>query len=209
MRSNCVQVMLFQIVSISLCLSSFAAAPQQAQKPDIANLSQEFIDPKSIAPWIFTPQENIKRVDTDEHPGYVTIWEAGKGQDIKGILKDPIKIDDYRLPWEFHLGMVQNAQAQKGISEKQINYAIGLNLALTFSDPSPGPKNRSNRPSPGVFLVYGRGDLAPNAVGNWDMPYSWVGPEPVPGQIESGSWSKEGGPSSTPGGFRAGWVSPT
>jgi hypothetical protein len=248
MRNQRVRRVVFQIVPLLLSIGAFAAGnPQKpAQKPDIANLSQEFIDPKSMAPWIFTPQENIKRLDTTEHPGYVTIWEGGKGQDIKGVLKDPIKIDDYRLPWEFHLGLVQNAQAQKGISEKQINYAIGLNLALTFSDPSTWPKDRNqlppdthtlqvfvvhlgvigenyrpgilevrdsklnfHDPSPEVYLVYGRGDLAPTATGNWDMPYSWVGPEPVPGQIESGSWSKEGGPSSTAVRFRVRLVSPT
>ena len=122
---------------------------------------------------------------------------SGRGKDIKGLLEKPIRIDDYPLPWEFHLGLVQNYQAMKGISERQINYAIGLNLVVTFSDPSTWPKDRTRLPpqshglqlflvhlgnvgeiyrqgvpqvkatplnqfdpSPEVFLVYGRGDLA-------------------------------------------------
>jgi hypothetical protein len=47
------------------------------------------------------------------------------------------------LLWEFRLGLVQNSLASKGLSEKQIHYAIGLNSALTFSDPSTWPKDRS------------------------------------------------------------------
>jgi hypothetical protein len=216
------------------------------QGANIRTLSQQFTDPNSMSPWIFVPNDNIKRIDTTEHPGYVTIWQAGHGEDIKGVLENPIKINDYPLPWEFHLGLVQNGQAQKGISEKQINYAIGLNLAVTFSDPSTWPKDRNQMPpdthtlqvfvvhlgsigenyrpgilgvrdsklnyhdpSPEVYLVYGRGDLAPNAVGNWNVPYTWVGPDPAVADPVSGSWSKEGGPASTAIRFRVLMASPT
>src|SRR5437762_3235042 len=88
-----------------------AASPSVAQQNggksdarDIRKLSQNFTDPKDISPWMFVPQDNIKSLSTTEHPGYVTIWEAGKGKDVKGLLPNPIKIDDYPLPWEFHLG---------------------------------------------------------------------------------------------------------
>ncbi len=227
------------LASCTLNVPLPAAGQTEGQKPDITRLSQEFIDPHSTAPWIFTPQDNIKQVDTTEHPGYVTIWEAGKGKDIKGILDKPINLDDYPLPWEFHLGLLQNAQAIKGLSEKQINYAFGLNLAVTFSDPSTWPKDRNelppdthslqvfvvhlgsygevyrpgipgvrdsalnyHDPAPEVYLVYQRGDLAPEGNGNWNIPYIWVGPEVHPGQIISGSFSKEGGPADFPVRFR-------
>jgi hypothetical protein len=126
---------------------------------DIRRLSQHFIDPTGeLSPWMFLPSENIKSLSTAEHPGMVTIWEAGRGQDVKGLLKEPIRINDYPLPWEFHLGIVQNFIALKGLSEKQINYAIGLNLALTFSDPSTWPKDRSRQPpdthSTQLFVVH-------------------------------------------------------
>jgi len=195
---------------------------------DIRKLSQHFIEPgNDIAPWIFVPEDNIESISTDERRGYLTLWEAGKGKDIKGILNDPIRIDDYPVPWEFHLGIVQNQQAMKGISENQINYAIGLNIAVTFSDPSTWPEDRTQTPpdthslqlfvvhlgnqgenyrqgiplvrrtalnfydsAPEVYLIYGRGDLAENVIGNWNMPYTWVGGDPV----DSGTWSKENGP---------------
>jgi hypothetical protein len=114
---------------------------------DIRKLSQHFLTPDNVTtPWTFVPQENIARLSTTDHAGVLTLSEAGKGKDIKGVLESPIKIDDYPLPWEFHLGLIQNYQAMKGISERQINFAIGLNLAVTFSDPATWPKDRSRTP---------------------------------------------------------------
>src|SRR2546428_501798 len=92
-----------------------STAEEDAHTGSVAALSQHFIDPSgNISPWIFIPQDNIKSVSTAEHSGLVTIREAGKGKDIKGVLKDPIRIDHYRMPWAFHLGIVQNQQAMKG-----------------------------------------------------------------------------------------------
>ena len=115
--------------------------------PDIRKLSQHFIDAKNTGSWQFGPRTNIKDLSLTEHRGLVTIHENGKGQDIKGLLKKPISLKDYPAPWEFHLGILQNHLAQKGLSEKQINYAIGLNLAVTFSDPKTWPKDRSKKPA--------------------------------------------------------------
>jgi hypothetical protein len=214
-----------------------------AAKPDIRKLSQHFLETNGrTAPWIFIPKDNIKSISTSENPGFVTIWEAGKGKDIKGILDQPIRINDYPLPWEFRLGLMQNSRATKGLSEEQINYAIGLNLALTFSDPATWPSDRTQLPpkthsaqlfvvhlgnqgeiyrqgvpqvkrsplnfydhSPEVYLVYGRGDLAPNINGNWQMGYTWVGGDPV----DSGSSLKTGGPASPFLRFRVGMLGPT
>jgi hypothetical protein len=221
-----------------------AAEPADGPKRrDIRKLSQHFIDiDGGTAPWKFVPQDNIARLSTSDHAGVVTLREAGKGKDVKGVLENPIRLDDYPLPWEFHLGLVQNHQATKGISERQINYAIGLNLAVTFSDPVTWPADRTQTPadthsmqlfvvhlgnvgenyrpgvpgvkgtplnqldpSPEVYLVYGRGDLAPEAAGNWQMNYTWLGYE---GSL-SGSWSKGEGPANPIVRFRASLLGPT
>ena len=132
---------------ILLAWCAAAAAAQPAQRPDIRKLSQHFIDARDSSPWHFVPAGNIKDVSLSEHRGLVTLREAGKGQDIKGLLKSPLRLDDYPAPWEFHLGILQNHLGQKGLSEKQINYAIGLNLAVTFSDPKTWSKDRSKPPA--------------------------------------------------------------
>ena len=233
----------FSVALILVALGNgFAASAQPAPK-DIRKLSQHFITANNVtAPWKFVPQENIARLSTTDHAGVVTLVEAGKGKDIKGVLETPIKIDDYPLPWEFHLGLIQNYQAMKGISERQINYAIGLNLAVTFSDPATWPKDRLQAPpdthtlqlfavhlgnvgenyrpgvprakattlnqfdpSPEVYLVYARGDLSPEANGNWKMGYTWLGHE---GSV-SGSWSKGEGPANPVLRFRASLLNTT
>jgi hypothetical protein len=139
---------LFAVLLIGIVLTCGGARLcAQPPRKDIRALGQHFLDrTNNTAPWIFAPKENIASLSTSEHPGVVTIWEAGCGKDIKGLLEQPIRIDDYPLPWEFHLGFVQNYQAMKGISERQINYAIGLNLAVTFSEPATWPADRTEIP---------------------------------------------------------------
>lgn len=120
-----------------------------AAADDISVLDQHFNQPgKDISPWVFVPAVNIKEFSTEEHPGLATIFEAGRGTDIKGILKQPIKIGDYRLPWEFQTSLVQSFNLTAGVGAKtQVNAAIGLNLAVTFSDPSTWPSDRTKRPA--------------------------------------------------------------
>ena len=150
---------------------------------------------------MFVPKGNIKEFSTDEHPGLATIYEAGRGQDIKGILKEPIRIGDYRLPWEFQTSLVQSFNLTAGVGAKtQVNAAIGLNVAVTFSDPSTWPADRTKRPPkthefqllvvhlgctgeagvglpqfstephPETYLVWGRGDLGHTVMGDWRDP---------------------------------------
>jgi hypothetical protein len=142
-------------------LSLAGWAQGQGTPRDIQKLTQHFTDPKDISPWMFVPQDNIKRSDTTEHPGLYTVWDAGRGKDIKGLLKDPIQIGDYPLPWEFQLQFAQNQQLFKAATvdrNRQVNYAIGLNLAVTFSDPSTWPKDRTQLPpdthSVQLFVVH-------------------------------------------------------
>jgi hypothetical protein len=200
----------------------------KTSKPDIRKLSQHFIsENEDTSPWIFVPKHNIRSLSTTEHPGYATIWHGDKDEDVKGLLKNPIRIDDYPIPWEFHLGLSQYRSSEL---PTQSNYAFGLNLVLTFSDPSRWPEDRTELPpethssqifaahlkvpqiEPGplnyydptheVYLVYGRGDLDPAVNGNWNVPYVWQGPS-------GGSWSKTGGPASYNLSFRVKLVNPT
>ena len=178
-----------------------------AAADDISVLDQHFNQPgKDISPWMFVPAVNIKEFSTEEHPGLATIYEAGRGTDIKGILKQPIKIGDYRLPWEFQTSLVQSFNLTAGVGAKtQVNAAIGLNVAVTFSDPSTWPSDRTKRPPqtrefqllvvhlgctgeagvglpqystephPETYLVWGRGDLGHTVMGDWRIPYVWIG----------------------------------
>lgn len=229
--------------ALFVVLTLVARVSAQSPDNDIRRLSQHFLTTDNrTAPWIFAPRSNIASLSTSEHPGVVTIWEAGRGHDVKGLLERPIRIEEYPLPWEFHLGLIQNYQAMKGISERQINYAIGLNLVVTFSPPATWPKDRFARPreshemelflvhlgnvgenyrpgvpqvketplnqfdpSPEVYLVAGRGDLAPQINGNWKMNYTWLGGE---GAL-SGSTAKIGGPAHSIVRFRVNMLGPT
>ena len=187
---------------LSLFLIGAGAAAQS-----ITEFDQHFNDPGAdISPWMFVPEDNVKEFSTSEHPGMATIWEAGKGRDVKGILKHPIKIDDFRLPWEFQTTLVQAFDARAGVGARtQINTAIGLNVAVTFSDPSTWPEDRTQQPPdtrsvqllvvhlgstgeagiglpqyapyphPETYMVWGRGDLGHTVMGDWNIPFVWVG----------------------------------
>ena len=196
-----------RFVLFALLATRLALGIDAAQGADISELNQHFNDPgKSIAPWRFVPKSNIKEFSTEEHPGLATIYEAGRGQDVKGILEQPIKIGDYRLPWEFQTSLVQSFNLTAGVGVKtQVNAATGLNVVVTFSDPSTWPRDRTKRPPkthefqlldvhlgstgeagvglpqystephPETYLVWGRGDLGNTVMGDWRIPYVWIG----------------------------------
>lgn len=203
MRKNSHIRLLLTCVLIGLAMEHRSSA----QTADITQLSQHFNVPGAdISPWKFGPQANVRQISTENHPGMIEILEAGKGMDIKGLLQRPIRMDDYPLPWEFQTALVQNFDAQAGVGSKtQVNYAIGMNIAVTFSDPKTWPKDRSQRPPdtreyqllvvhlgttgeagaglpqysemphPETYKVWGRGDLGHLAMGDWDIPHIWVG----------------------------------
>lgn len=184
----------------------------------ISELTQHFNDPDAkLAPWDFVPQSNIDLLSLKKTPGALTIRLAGQNQDVKGLLSKPIAIGEYPTPWYFRLGIVQDQNAIAGHigTTTQINYAVGLNLAVTFSDPSTWPADRKQRPPdthdvqlfvvhlgstgevteglpqytkdqhPERFLVWGRGDLGYSVMSDWQIPY-----------VEIGNGMKEGGPAS-------------
>jgi hypothetical protein len=219
-----------RLAACGLCVCGIWLCGGPLLAADISALNQHFNDPgKSISPWMFVPKSNIKEFSTEEHPGLATIYEAGKGHDIKGILEKPIKIGDYRLPWEFQTSLVQSFNLTAGVGVKtQVNAAIGLNVAVTFSDPSTWPSDRTKRPPqthefqlldvhlgstgeagiglpqfatephPETYLVWGRGDLGHTAMGDWRIPYVWIG-----------DGAKYGGPASPQLFFRCVALSPT
>ncbi len=182
-------------------------APLAGAVDDISALDQHFNRPgHDTLPWVFVPKENIKEFSTEEHPGLATIYEAGHGRDVKGILKDPIRIGAYPLPWEFQTSLVQSFNLTAGVGAKtQVNSAIGMNVVLTFADEAEWPRDRGKRPPrthefqllvvhlgctgeagvglpqfssephPETYLVWGRGDLGHTVMGDWRIPYVWIG----------------------------------
>ena len=219
----CLLILLWALISTT------DSRPSSKSKKDLRSLNQHFNEPGGdISPWIFIPEDNVKEVSTEESPGLLTVRQVGNGKDIRGILEDPIEINDYPLPWNFHMGLVQNWNALQGVgSPHQMNYAIGLNLVVTFSDPSVWPKDRTQRPpdarefqllvvhlgstgefSPGLpqysdsthpetFLLYGRGDFGHIGMGDWKFPHIYEG---------SG---RDGGPASQEIYFTCSVLSPT
>ena len=165
---------------------------------NIRRLTQHFDDPDgNIAPWISVPTENIGRLSTSDSLSMAAIWPAGEERDIKAILETPIRFEEYPFPWEFRLGMVQNFSAMAYV-KAQSNYAIGLNVAVTFSDPSKWPRDRtqmppdthslqllvvhlsglpqySNLPQADNYFVWGRGDLDHNLTGDLRIPFVRIG----------------------------------
>ncbi|MCH2125338.1 MAG: hypothetical protein MK165_11120 [Pirellulaceae bacterium] len=214
--------------SESLSLRQAKSPPGKASQID--QFDQHFNLPGGdLAPWSFVPSNNIQECSTETHPGLVTIYEAGKGQDVKGILAEPIGIEDFRLPWEFQTSLVQSFNATAGVGvATQVNTAIGLNVALTFSEPEEWPEDRlqrppktrdfqllvvhlgstgeagiglpqySKEPHPETYLVWGRGDLGYTVMGDWEIPYVWIG-----------DGAKYGGPASPQLFFRCVVQSPT
>jgi len=220
------------------CLTLAPGFTQGEPDRDIRNLTQHFIDTgEKMDPWMFYPESNIKTLSTTKHRGYLMLEDAGTGEDIKGSPKEPIRIDDYPIPWDFKMGLMQ-PQPKSG--DNQNNYAFGVNVAVTFSDPSTWPEDRTqmppdthtlqllvvrlgaygemNRrgvpqlrynklnygdPSPEIYMLYGRGDLAPNVLGDWEIPYIWMGYEPPSfgqlGAASNWSWGKVGGPAESSG----------
>ena len=145
-------------------------------------------------------------------------------------------------------------QPEPKAGDAQTNYAIGVNLVVTFSNPTQWPTDRTQLPpdshsvqlfvtrignygemsrrgvqqlryselnfgdpSPEVYLLWGRGDLSQNLVGDWHIPYMWAGYQPPePGQMGAAadwSWGKYGGPAESNGlqdiRFRVRLLSPT
>ena len=96
------------LVIFNWALIPISGASETEAAPDIQKLSRHFYNPGPTDPWIFVPEDNIKRLSTTEHPGLLSIWSGEKEKDIKGLLKQPIRITDFRVPWQFQCSWMQN-----------------------------------------------------------------------------------------------------
>ena len=220
---------------IQMIIATYAAS---AEMKDIRSHDEHFLGTdEDMKQWTFFPQDNIDLFTTTEHPGLLMLRDAGKGTDIKGVPKDPIRLDEYPMPWEFKMGLLQ---PEPKAGDAQTNYAFGINVLVTFSEPSSWPDDRTvappdsrslqllvvrlgnygevdrrgvpqlryselnyGDPSPEVYLLWGRGDLANNVIGDWRIPYTWVGYQsPALGQLGAAanwSWGKHAGPAESNG----------
>src|SRR5262245_23314777 len=93
-REKVICPVLVLLLWAALCIPVAAGRNEpEPVKKDIRDLSNHFNTPGAdISPWIFVPESNVKEISTTESPGLLSVWQAGKGQEVKGILKDPIKL---------------------------------------------------------------------------------------------------------------------
>src|SRR5262245_19043461 len=67
-------------------LASASSSAPPPQLTGIRKFTQHFNQPDAdLAPWMLVPADNIRDFSTSRHPGLATIYEAGRGQDIKGL----------------------------------------------------------------------------------------------------------------------------
>ena len=124
---------------------------------DIRTLSNHFRPGEGLGPWQFhtstgrllAPEQHERDltdhfISTKIHPGLVTIRHSGADEQIKGTVGRPIGIADFHIPWEFELEVLRDFWTTA--TPNQSNYAYGLNVALTFSDPSTWPKDMTEQP---------------------------------------------------------------
>lgn len=133
-------------IFIALLLASSCMAEDRMAN-SYNNFSQHFNEPDdSISPWMFIPGNNVEKITTKDHLGLASIWIGRQNEDVRGVLKKPMNVSEHRLPLQFQCSWMQNFDAMTGRSGKQINYAIGVNVAVTFSDPAAWPEDRKQRP---------------------------------------------------------------
>jgi hypothetical protein len=109
---------------------------------DIRDFS-DYFDPGIPGRYTFQASDEAF-ISTDEHPGLLTIYHSGLDEEIKGIMDKPIPLADYPPPWECELDAMHSFWTK--CASKQVNIAIGLNVELTFSDPSSWPADRTRKP---------------------------------------------------------------
>jgi hypothetical protein len=149
---------------------------------DISKFSSVSLQPGKIGAWKFYPSKGY-HISTEQHPGLLTIRNIGGAEeDLKGTIGQPLPLSDYPPQWEFEVNMIRSQASKRGFMSPDDRGgcdAIGLNVALTFSEPSTWPKDNTQKPkktysfqlysvhllSPemgsheGKFMVWGDGEL--------------------------------------------------
>jgi hypothetical protein len=147
-------LLILMIVSALLAERSNAALDDRS---DIRNLSSHFNPGEGPGTWKFHTssgrelalekhERDLKDhfVSPEIHPGLLTIRHSGADEQIKGTIGRPIGISEFHIPWEFELEILRDFWTTS--SSKQSNYAHGLNVALTFSDPASWPAEMTSWP---------------------------------------------------------------
>ncbi len=137
-------------------LSTPKPTPVPPPMPDLAGdirTWSNFFETPSIEPWKFKPAGRGHVLSTREFPGLLTIRNTEPEDEIKGILPHPLPLAALPPRWEFEADVVHSFWTKT--VGKECNAAIGLNVALTFSDPSEWPSDRNQMPpDTHVFRIY-------------------------------------------------------
>jgi hypothetical protein len=177
------------LIVLFVCLGLYAVPCQstsqelEPNKPkDISKFSCVRFQPGKMGPWKFYPSKGY-HISTEQHPGLLTIRNIGGAEeDLKGTIGQPLPVSEYPPQWEFEVDVIRSQASKRGFMSTDDRGgcdAIGLNVALTFSEPSTWPDDYSKQPkktysfqlysvhllSPemgsheGKFMVWGDGEL--------------------------------------------------
>ena len=124
-------------------LSKAGMPVRAADTGDIRKFSDHF-EPGKPRRYTFEASDDVL-ISADEHPGLLTMYHSGKDEEIRGILDQSINLTDYPPPWECEMDVMHSFWTKTSY-KIQINMAIGMNVELTFSDPSTWPEDRTKRP---------------------------------------------------------------
>ena len=119
-------------------MTSGIITAQTAEHKDIRNFSEHFDVPGSFGPYRFQASSETF-ISTAEHPGLLTIYHSGNDKEMKGILNQPLSLADYPPPWECEMDVMHSFWTK--CASVQVNLAIGMNVEITFSDPSTWPED--------------------------------------------------------------------
>jgi hypothetical protein len=112
-----------------------------------------FFETDSTKPWQFLPAGKGHVISTSEFPGLLTIRNMDSKDEIKGILPHILPLAALPPRWEFETDVVHSFWTKT--VGKECNAAIGLNVALTFSNPLAWPEDRNQMPpDTHVFRLY-------------------------------------------------------
>jgi len=202
------------VVIVLFCFMFVAAIEaQSAEKKDIRDLSFHFNEPGKMGPWKFNSARGTS-LSTTDWPGTLAIKLKEPYEELKGTLGKPITPSDYPLGWHYEQEVFFDNNTFQAMGETGLDAAVGLNVALTFSDPATWPADMSQQPPEthslqlflihqtdplsgglrGKILVWTRGDLDPSGsvAGKWDIPMFRNGP--VDPQLGAGRNIIAGGP---------------
>ncbi len=160
---------------------------------DIRDFTHHFNTPGSMGPWVFNSPRGMS-LSTTTFPGSLEITLNEPYEELKGTLGRPIPLSEFPIGWECEMEVLFDSFTTGGRDA-----AIGMNLAVTFSDPSTWSAKPNQTPPETYFLqtllvhladpkamrgpgqksmIWSRGTLDPSGaiLGDWGVPtYNDVG----------------------------------